>query len=161
MAPDSVLSNRVESRRYALDRGWFVPVEVFAGRGFTPGVHRFDERPAVRTAQCTRQYLAIAYATTYSAVWSSSRQRRFSLYSAAMSISILYKLILHRTVCTMLLATYKHRLMLINRKPAHIAIKRTVSIVSRQGFRMCGNDLSKQHRFWRKPLSETQIATSR
>ena len=31
VAPESVLSNRVESRRYALDRGEFAPGEVFAG----------------------------------------------------------------------------------------------------------------------------------
>jgi len=30
MAPESVLSNRVESRRYALDRRGFAPGEVFA-----------------------------------------------------------------------------------------------------------------------------------
>jgi len=37
VAPDSVLSNRVESRRYALARGGFAPVEVFAGRGVNSG----------------------------------------------------------------------------------------------------------------------------
>jgi len=34
--PESVLNNRVESRRYALDRGGFAPGEVFAW-GVSPG----------------------------------------------------------------------------------------------------------------------------
>jgi len=69
VAPESVLSNKVESQRYAFDRGEFAPGEVFDGEGYLWGGY-------LRTPVSTRYICLLLFSDLRRyMMWEEGRER--------------------------------------------------------------------------------------